>query len=245
MANYQTHVTYQVVSSSAAEEWLKAQKGEKHDCDCMLLISLCHGKQTVIKSERTTKMQSLSKTEQKSPDVRADEIMINDQERPKHLIRQDLGLTLLDKDWHNPLLCTVRIRALKNNRQRSEAAQANRRARYERYQQTGYSRGWQNQEEEWEEYDPVKWETARPRDSSVRLRSRSPTPRGSGATSSFYRPPQRKTWHQDHGREDSEDERRRRDPSVPRSLREENIRPDVRDERTPTLGRRTPTPPTP
>ncbi|CAL1149936.1 unnamed protein product [Cladocopium goreaui] len=131
--HYNNHVTYQVVSSTAAEGWLKAQKGEDYDADCILLVSLCYGKQTVIQSERRLKGQKMTATEKGSPIVREDEYIINDQERPKHLIRQDLGLTLTDKDWHNPLLCTIRLRPLKNNRQRSGATAERRKSEARNY----------------------------------------------------------------------------------------------------------------
>ena len=131
--HYNNHVTYQVVSSTAAEGWLKAQKGEDYDADCILLVSLCYGKQTVIQSERRLKGQKMTATEKGSPIVREDEYIINDQERPKHLIRQDLGLTLTDKDWHKPLLCTIRLRPLKNNRQRSGATAERRKSEARNY----------------------------------------------------------------------------------------------------------------
>ena len=46
-------ITFNIVSSTQAGEHIKAQQGDQNaDCDSMILISICYGKQTIVCEER-------------------------------------------------------------------------------------------------------------------------------------------------------------------------------------------------
>ena len=45
-------ITYNVVSSTTAADYIRSMEGEDADCDSMLLISLCYGKQTAVTEAR-------------------------------------------------------------------------------------------------------------------------------------------------------------------------------------------------
>ena len=47
-------ITYNVVSSTQAAEYIKAQENDSNaDCDSMLCISLCYGKRTIVTDDRS------------------------------------------------------------------------------------------------------------------------------------------------------------------------------------------------
>ena len=51
-----SRITYNVVSNKQAGEYIKSMKGDTSaSCDCLLTISLCCGKQTVVAEERATR----------------------------------------------------------------------------------------------------------------------------------------------------------------------------------------------
>ena len=84
-------ISYNVVSSSQAAEYIKAQENDPHaDCDPMLCISLCYGNQTMVTEDRS-KQQSASADGYAGSSF-DNEIMLNDVEQPKHLMVYDLGL---------------------------------------------------------------------------------------------------------------------------------------------------------
>ena len=95
-------ISYNVVSSTQASQYLRSMEGESADCDSMLLISLCYGKQTVISEERG-KEESASAEEVAGPAI-GDEIVLTDVEQLKYLLTYDLGLRETDATWHSPLL---------------------------------------------------------------------------------------------------------------------------------------------
>ena len=45
-------ITYNVVSSTTAADYIRSMHGEDADCDSMLLISLCYGKQIAVTEAR-------------------------------------------------------------------------------------------------------------------------------------------------------------------------------------------------
>ena len=49
-----SRITYNVVSNTQAAEYIKSMQGDT-TCDCLLTISLCYGKQTVVAEERATR----------------------------------------------------------------------------------------------------------------------------------------------------------------------------------------------
>ena len=95
-------ISYNVVSSTQAIQYLRSMEGKSADCDSMLLISLCYGKQTVISEERG-KEESASAEEVAGPAI-GDEIVLTDVEQLKYLLTYDLGLRETDATWHSPLL---------------------------------------------------------------------------------------------------------------------------------------------
>ena len=59
------------------------------------------------------------------------EIIMNDVEQPKHLLVYDLGLGDTDQAFHSPLMTIANMRAIKNLRVRSQAAESRRRGRWQ------------------------------------------------------------------------------------------------------------------
>ena len=89
-------ITYNIVSSTKAVEYIKAQTEGFSDTDCILLISLCYGKQHQIVEERAkgAKVCSDDNGKYKGPAFDT-EILLADYEVPKHLTVYDLGLCRL------------------------------------------------------------------------------------------------------------------------------------------------------
>jgi hypothetical protein len=75
-------ITYNVVSSTTAAEYIRSMEGNDGDCDSMLLISLCYGKQTAVTEAR-------AKEDSASADGFAgfsDEVLLNDVEQFCHVL---------------------------------------------------------------------------------------------------------------------------------------------------------------
>ena len=92
--------------------------GEDADCDSMILISLCYGKQIAV-TEARAKEDSAS-ADGFAGSAFSDEILLNDVEQLKHLLPYDVGLAEKDCAWHSPLLTFAQLKALKNMRVRRE-----------------------------------------------------------------------------------------------------------------------------
>ena len=115
-------------------------EGNDGDCDSMLLISLCYGKQTAV-TEARAKEDSAS-ADGYAGSAFSDEVLLNDVEQLKmlkHLLPYDMGLAEKDCAWHSPLLTFAQLKALKNMRIRTQQSEDRRRDRWvqknERYQQ--------------------------------------------------------------------------------------------------------------
>ena len=86
-------ITYNIVSSTQAAEYVKAQTDDTGDCDSMILISLCYGKQMQIVEDRAKRAQEVTSDSgmYSGPAFEA-EILLADFGHPKHLTVYDLGL---------------------------------------------------------------------------------------------------------------------------------------------------------
>jgi hypothetical protein len=116
-------ISYKVVSSTQADQYIRAMEGDlEADCDSMLLISLCYGKQTVISEDRG-RQESASADGVVGPAFDT-EIILTDVEQAKHSMTYDLGLAETDAEW----LTFATVRVMKNMRTRSQQAE-NRRQR--------------------------------------------------------------------------------------------------------------------
>jgi hypothetical protein len=83
-------ISYNVVSSTQAGQYIRSMKGHAADCDSMLLISLCYGKQTLISEDRG-RQESASTDGSAGPAYKyEDEIIFTDVEQAKHLLTYDL-----------------------------------------------------------------------------------------------------------------------------------------------------------
>jgi len=114
-------LTYNVVSSTTAADYIRSMQGEDADCDPMLLISLCYGKQIAVTEAR-------AKEDSASADgfvgsAFSDEVMLNDVEQLKHLLSYDLGLAEKDCAWHSPLLTFAQLKSLRNMRIRTRESE--------------------------------------------------------------------------------------------------------------------------
>ena len=121
-------ITYNVVSSTMASEYIRSMEGKEADCDSMVLISLCYGKQVAV-SEARGREDSASADGLVGPAF-SDEVMLNDVEQLKHLLPYDLGLAEKDCAYHSPLLAFAQLKALKNMRIRPKESEDRRRARW-------------------------------------------------------------------------------------------------------------------
>ena len=121
-------ITYNVVSSTTAADYIRSMEGEDADCDSMLLISLCYGKQIAV-TEARAKEDSAS-ADGYSGSAFSDEFLLNDVEHLKHLLPYDLGLAEKDCAWHSPLLTFAHLKALKNMRIRTKESEDRRRERW-------------------------------------------------------------------------------------------------------------------
>ena len=123
-----TVITYNVVSSTTAADYIRSMHGEDADCDSMLLISLCYGKQIAV-TEARAKEDSAS-ADGFAGSAFSDEVMLNDVEQLKHLLPYDLGLAEKDCAWHSPLLTYAQLKSLKNMRIRSKESEDKRREKW-------------------------------------------------------------------------------------------------------------------
>ena len=123
-------ITYNVVSSTAAGEYIRSMSGEDADCDSMILISLCYGKQTAV-TEARAKEDSAS-ADGYTGSAFSDEILLTDVEQYKHLIPHDFGLRETDCAWHSPLMVFSQLKVLKNMRIRTREGEAKRREKWDR-----------------------------------------------------------------------------------------------------------------
>ena len=121
-------ITYNVVSSTTAADYIRSMHGEDADCDSMLLISLCYGKQIAV-TEARAKEDSAS-ADGFAGSAFSDEVMLNDVEQLKHLLPYDLGLAEKDCAWHLPLLTYAQLKSLKNMRIRSKESEDKRRDKW-------------------------------------------------------------------------------------------------------------------
>jgi hypothetical protein len=115
------------ITSTQAGKYIRATDGQNADCDSMLLISLCYGKQTVISEDRGTQ-KSASADGMAGPAIDG-EIVLTDVEQA--LLTYDLGLRETDAAWHSPLMVFAQMRIMKNRRIRSKESENWRRARWE------------------------------------------------------------------------------------------------------------------
>ena len=121
-------ITYNVVSSTTAADYIRSMHGEDADCDSMLLISLCYGKQIAV-TEARAKEDSAS-ADGFAGSAFSDEVMLNDVEQLEHLLPYDLGLAEKDCAWHSPLLTYAQLKSLKNMRIRSKESEDKRREKW-------------------------------------------------------------------------------------------------------------------
>ena len=105
-----------------ASEYIRSMEGTSADCDSMVLISLCYGKQVAV-SEARGKEESAS-ADRLVGSAFSDEVMLNDVEQLKHLLPYDLGLAEKDCGYHSSLLVFfAQLKALKNMRIRSKESE--------------------------------------------------------------------------------------------------------------------------
>eukprot|EP00435_Cladocopium_sp_Y103_P035449 s4393_g9.t1 len=122
---WETRVTYQLVCSTQHKEWIKSQRGEPGDADCIVGYSFCYGKQLAIQQERAqTRNENSAAIAAGEFQAKENEILLQDKERPKMLINVDLGLSSTDCDWHSPLLAMLKPRATRNWRTRGAPRKA-------------------------------------------------------------------------------------------------------------------------
>ena len=121
-------ITYNVVSSTTAADYIRSMEGKDCDCDSMILISLCYGKQVAITEARGR--EDSASADGFAGSAFSDEVMLNDVEQLKHLLPYDLGLAEKDCAWHSPLRTFVQLKALKNMRIRSQKSDDKRRERW-------------------------------------------------------------------------------------------------------------------
>jgi len=107
-------ITYNVVSSTMASEYIRSMEGKNADCDSMILISLCYGKQVAV-SEARGKEESAS-ADGMSGSAFSDEVILSDVEQLKHLLPYDLGLAEKDCAYHSPLLTYAQLKVFKDMR---------------------------------------------------------------------------------------------------------------------------------
>ena len=111
-----------------AADYIRSMSGEDADCDSMILISLCYGKQIAV-TEARAKEDSAS-ADGFAGSAFSDEILLNDVEQLKHLLPYDVGLAEKDCAWHSPLLTFAQLKALKNMRIRTRESEEKRREKW-------------------------------------------------------------------------------------------------------------------
>ena len=123
-------ITYNVVSSTMAAEYIRAMQGESANCDSMILISLCYGKQVGVTEARA---KGDAPPDDNVPTAGFDdEVTLADVEHLKHLLNYDLGLRDSDCDWHSPLMVMANLRVFKNLRIRNPESERRRRQNWNR-----------------------------------------------------------------------------------------------------------------
>ena len=172
-------ITYNVVSSTTAAEYLRSMHGEAADCDSMVLISLCYGKQTAVTEARAK--EDFASADGYSGSAFADEILLTDVEQLKHLLPYDLGLAEKDCAWHSPLLTFAQLKCLKNMRIRTKASEDRRRERWSQRTQ-GYEDRKEERRERQDSVPPLRRDSHRHVDthrsrSASRARSSNPKAR--------------------------------------------------------------------
>ena len=151
-------ITYNVVSSTSAADYIRSMEGEDADCDSMILISLCYGKQIAV-TEARAKEDSAS-ADGYSGSAFPDEILLTDVEQLKHLLPYDLGLAEKDCAWHSPLLTFAQLKALKNMRIRTRESEDRRRERWGQRTQ-GYQDRKEERRERQDTVPPLRRDTYR------------------------------------------------------------------------------------
>ena len=146
-------ITYNVVSSTTAADYIRSMSGEDADCDSMLLISLCYGKQTAV-TEARAKEDSAS-ADGFSGSAFSDDLMLTDVEQLKHLLPYDLGLAEKDCAWHSPLLAFAQLKSLKNMRIRTKESEDKRREKWMQRNQGYLDRREESRHERQERRDSV------------------------------------------------------------------------------------------
>ena len=104
-------ITYNVVSSTTAAEYIRSMEGNDAGCDSMVLI--CYGKQVAVTEARGR--EDSASADGFAGSAFSDEVMLNDVEQLKHLLPYDLGLAEKDCAWHSPLLTFAQLKALKKH----------------------------------------------------------------------------------------------------------------------------------
>ena len=104
--------TYNIVSSTQASEYIRSMEGDlEAECDPMVRIRLCYGKQTVISLDRSR--QESASADGMVGSAYDTEILLTDVEQPKHLLTYDLGLAETDATWHSRLMTFANMRVIK------------------------------------------------------------------------------------------------------------------------------------
>ena len=74
-------------------------EGNDGDCDSMILISLCYGKQVAVTEARGR--EDSASADGFAGSAFSDEVMLSDVEQLKHLLPYDMGLSEKDCAWHS------------------------------------------------------------------------------------------------------------------------------------------------
>ena len=109
-----------------ASEYIRAMEGEPANCDSMILISLCYGKQVGVFDARNREEAAGDSVGTAFDDA----VTLNDVEQYKHLLPYDLGLRESDGAYHSPLLTYATLRVFKNMRIRNQSSDEKRRRKW-------------------------------------------------------------------------------------------------------------------
>ena len=90
--------TCNVVSSTTAAEYIRSMESNDGDCDSMILISLCYGRQTAVPEGRGK--EDSASADGFAGSAFSDEVLLNDVEQLGHLLPYDMGLSEKDCAWH-------------------------------------------------------------------------------------------------------------------------------------------------
>eukprot|EP00435_Cladocopium_sp_Y103_P045850 s1034_g13.t1 len=150
------------------------------NADCMLMISLSYGKQSQISLTRSASQKATADGVVGS--AFADEVLLQDSERPKYLQNIDLGLKDSDQAAHSPLVLVAKLHCQRNLRTRSDCSDQRRRGRRfgrPQYQAQDDEKEEVEVEEEEEENEPVGRLRSTTPSSGARLHGRDDQARGS------------------------------------------------------------------